>query len=104
METSNNKLIDETVNSIHSIQRAETSPFLFNKIINRIKAGTPEQIYYTGAWFLRIAVSGVVIISLNAITIWSVTKQPQKQVNEQMELNKITQEYFGNDNVSSYFY
>ncbi len=104
MTNSNNKIIDDTVNSIHSIQRAEASPFLFNKIIDRIKTGTPEPIYYTGAWFLRIAVTGVVIISLNAITIWTLTKQPQKQINEQMELHKIAQEYFGNEHVSSYFY
>lgn len=104
MATPNNNLVDKTLTSIEGMNRADAPPFLFAKIMHRIKDVTPEPIYYTGTWLLRFAVAGVVIITFNATTIWLINHQPQKQVNEQMELHKIAQEYFGNDNVASYFY
>lgn len=104
MATPNNNLVDKTLSSIEGINRAETPPFLFGKIMHRIKTATPEPVYYTGAWLIRTAVTSVVIITLNALTIWVVNHQPKQQVNEQMELHKFAQEYFGNDNVASYYY
>jgi hypothetical protein len=103
--TKNNKdFIDEVINSTQQIKRVDAPPFLFGKIVHRIQAARNEEVYFSTPWLVRIAFAVIVMISVNALTLWSVNKKPKQQFNNQLELHKVAQEYFGSDNVSNYFY
>jgi hypothetical protein len=103
--TENNKdFIDELVNSIQQIKRIDAPPFLFGKIVHRIQAARNEELFFNTSWVVRIAFAVIIMISVNALTLWSVNKKPKQQFNNQLELHKVAQEYFGSDNVSNYFY
>jgi hypothetical protein len=105
MTNKHNHLINEALNSVEGIQRAEASPFLYGKIIERLKQQLPEPIYYSGKVIVRFALAMLVIGSINALTVRIVKQQTTvPQLNEQMELNRLAQEYFGFENTNAYTY
>lgn len=69
-----NNQINETLESIKGIHKAEPSPFLFDQVINKINRGVQPSAYsYNGNQLLRwaLAISVSVIISINIMAVVS---------------------------------
>ena len=96
--------INKSIQSIDGIKRAEASPFLYAKIIHRLKSNVPAPAYYSGVWVARLTFAALFIISINTFTIWIVKNQTKTQVNEKMELQKMVNEYFGSDDIDHLIY
>lgn len=96
--------LDDILNSTEGMQRAQASPFLYGKIMEQLKH-LPQPVYYTGKVLVRVAFAMMLIGALNAITLRAVNKQTApRAVNEEMELHRMAQEYFGFENTNGYLY
>lgn len=105
MTNRNEHIIDETLNSLDGMKRAEASPFLYGRIMERMKQQLPAPVYYTSKAVIQFALAMVMVASLNVISVSSLKKQiPKQPINEEMELQRMAQEYFGFENTNSYMY
>jgi hypothetical protein len=69
--------IEDILHSLDGIRKATANPYLYEKIKNRLESGrTP-----TGSTFLRWALAGVFIITLNIVT-WIQTREKAAPFNE----------------------
>ena len=67
------KKIDEILNSLDGLQRAEANPFLYGKIRNRLENGQPF-VPSPLAW--RLVVALAIVVVLNLFTILYFQKKP----------------------------
>ncbi|MES2560570.1 MAG: hypothetical protein V4590_12570 [Bacteroidota bacterium] len=105
MANRNEHIIDETLKSIDGMKRAGASPFLYGRIMERMKQQLPAPVYYTGKVILRFALAVMLVASLNVISVRVLKKQTKPQpLNEEMELQRMAQEYFGFENTNGYIY
>jgi hypothetical protein len=61
-----NKLVEETLNSVDSIKRAEAKPFLLTRIHARMNKGT-ESVWEKAGWFIgrpAVAFAGLCLVVL----------------------------------------
>ncbi len=65
--------IEQTLNSLHGVQRAEANPFLFTKIKYRMRRQHAEPVL-PGQWSLRLALVMVTVVLMNAFTIENLLK------------------------------
>ena len=66
MKNDLHKKVDEVLNSLDDVQRAEASPFLYSKIRNRMEAPReflPQQLVW------RLAAALIIVAVLNLFTI-----------------------------------
>lgn len=101
----NQTKIEKSLNSLEGMAKAEPSPFLYGKILQRLQRPIDVEAYLPNSWLARLALGVVLVVLLNVVTLWvsTDTKKP-KPINEQMELHKLSQEYFGGNEPASYFY
>lgn len=105
MTNRNEHIINETLNSLDGMKRAEASPFLYGRIMERMKEQLPAPVYYTGKAIIQFALATVIIASLNVVSVKTLKKhQRPKVMNEEMELHRMAQEYFGFENTNGYMY
>lgn len=106
MTNRNEHKINETLNSLNGMKRAEASPFLYGRIMERMKQQLPAPVYYTSKAVIQFALAVLLVASLNVVSVRSLKKQqrPQQPLNEEMELQRMAQEYFGFENTNSYMY
>lgn len=81
------KKIDEVLNSLDGIQRAEANPFLYGKIKSRIetaKHAVPQPMV------LRLAIALAIVIMLNLLTILQFNSG-EKRINAGVE--SVANEY-----------
>lgn len=106
MSNPNEHLINDTLNSLDGMSRAEASPFLYGRIMERMKQQLPAPVYYTGKAIIQFAMAMLLVASLNVISVRSLKKQhkPHQPMNEEMELQRMAQEYFGFENTNNYMY
>ncbi|MES2778398.1 MAG: hypothetical protein V4651_00740 [Bacteroidota bacterium] len=105
MTNTNEHIINETLNSLDGMTRAEASPFLYGRIMERMKQQLPAPVYYTGKAIIQFALAVVLVASLNVISVKTLKKQQKPHpMNEEMELQRMAQEYFGFENTNSYMY
>lgn len=97
------KEIDYTLSSFDGIERAEASPFLFGRILERMKKESPI-VYYSGKKVLQFALAALFLISMNIFSVLLLKKQTKPKVNEQLQLNQVAQEYFGSENTTVVIY
>ncbi|MES2689506.1 MAG: hypothetical protein V4658_03840 [Bacteroidota bacterium] len=100
MEPTEPHKISKAFESIDGIQRAEASPFLYGKIITRIRENIPAPVYYTGSVLIRFAMAMLLVAALNAATV-GILKRPA--ANDDAQLRQLAKEYFGNE-ISGYTY
>lgn len=89
-----NKHIDKTLASIEGIKRAEASPWLYGKIMHRLKE-LPTPVYYTGKVLFRLAMIAVFVCVINATTVKLLTQSATIKINEVDQLQQMANEYFG---------
>ena len=73
-----NKLIEEALNSVDDVQRAEPRPFLLTRIHARMNKGT-ESVWEKASWFITrpaIAFTGLCMIVLLNIMVVMYNKTP----------------------------
>jgi hypothetical protein len=105
MTNRNDHIINKTLNSLEGMKRAEASPFLYGRIMERMKQQLPPPVYYTGKAVIQFALAILLVASLNVVSVWSLKKQhAPKPMNEEMELHRMAQEYFGFENTNGYMY
>lgn len=92
--------IEKAMESMDGIQRAEASPFLYGKILERIRENIPVPVYYTGGVILRFAMAMLLVAALNALTV-GILKRPA--VDEDSRHQELAREYFG-DESNGYTY
>ena len=95
--------IEKSLQSIEGMQRAEASPFLFGKIMGRIKQNVPEPIYYTTTVVVRFALAVLIVGMLNGLTVSILKRSANTTINENEALMNIAQEYFG-EQTTQYIY
>ncbi len=80
------KLIDEALNSVDSIKRAEARPYLLTRIYARMDKGT-ESVWEKAGWFISrpaVAFAGLCLILLiNAVVIVLNNSSAQNPIVEQ---------------------
>ncbi|TAE86007.1 MAG: hypothetical protein EAY81_06050 [Bacteroidetes bacterium] len=96
--------IKRTLQSIDRIERAEASPFLFGKIMDKLKHELPEPIYYGTKMVVRFALTVLVIGALNAASVHIAKKQVPPALDENTLIQKAAQEYFGLEDHFNYNY
>jgi len=69
---SSEKRINEVINSLDGIRRAEASPFLYTRIMNKAEATAKEYTPLRLVWLA--AASFAVLVFLNLTAIKSITK------------------------------
>lgn len=70
-----NQQVNETLESLKGMHKAEPSPFLFDQVINKVNRGVKPSAYsYNGNQLLRwvLAISVSTIISINIIAVVSI--------------------------------
>jgi hypothetical protein len=100
MKTNNEHKIEKALHSAEGMQRAEASPFLYGKIMARLKQHLPEPVYYTAGVMVRIALAALVIGLFNSVTV-KILKKPV-YTDENIQLMWVAQEYFGEGEVTDY--
>ena len=97
-----NKKIEDTLNSIEGLKKAEANPFIYNKIIDRIGSKKTKEAFSLkqNAYILRFAVVLIAAFLLNVYTYFSYSKAERtydKSLtlnNERVEnLKSIAKEY-----------
>jgi hypothetical protein len=83
------KLIDETLDSLNGVRRAEADPFLYEKIMNRMQQQPAQKAGGSFAFRWQTAVLGLLLL-LNAYTAFN-TKPTTGKTNS---ASVITNEYF----------
>jgi hypothetical protein len=68
-----NKLIEEALNSVDDVKRAETKPYLFTRINARMNKGV-ESVWEKAGWFITrpvVALTGIcLVVLINATAIF----------------------------------
>jgi hypothetical protein len=62
------KRIEQTLNSLEGIQRAEANPFLLTRVLEKMKSATVEWV--KPVWVWRVAASFVIILMMNIVIGW----------------------------------
>lgn len=105
MTNRNEHILDETLNSLKGMRRAEASPFLYGRIMERMKEQLPAPVYYSGKVVIQFALAMLLIASLNIFSVSVLkTKGKPQPMNEEAALNGLAQEYFGFENSNAYAY
>lgn len=98
-------ILEDTLNSLRGIKRAEASPFLYGRIMERMKEQLPAPAYYSGKIVIQFALAMLLIASLNIFSVSILrTKGNTQPINEEAALHGLAQEYFGFDNINTYAY
>lgn len=92
--------IKKAMESTNGMNRAEASPFLYGKIMTRIRESIPPPVYYTGRVIIRFAMAMLLVAALNAATV-GILKKPAST--DDAQLQQIAKEYFGNE-MNGYTY
>jgi hypothetical protein len=90
METKEN-WINNTLESLDGVNRAESDPLLFDKALQRIQRGTPTIISIRSRMFWRVAALILVLISFNVITMVYFAKTSG---NNRINVKSVANEYF----------
>lgn len=91
---------DKTLSSIDGIERAKANPFLYGKIMSKLKANHMEVIY-TGKMVFKVAAMVVFILSLNLVSIVHRKKISSQKVKASIE--EFAKEYsIDNYNFDNY--
>lgn len=99
----NEEIIDHTLNSITEMKRAQASPFLYGRVMERIKQQLPAPVYYTGKVVIQFALAAILVVSLNVVSVRLLKSQHKpQQLSEEAELQRMAQEYFGFENNNTY--
>ena len=105
MTNRNEPIITETLNSLREMKRAEASPFLYGRIMERMKQHLPTPVYYTSRVAIQFALAMILVASLNVISVRVIKTQNKPQpMNEEIELQRLAQEYFSFENTNNYTY
>lgn len=96
--------INRTLQSVEGMQRATASPFLFGKIMDKLKQELPEPVYYGTKMVVRFALTVLVIGALNAASVRIAKNQVSPAVDENTLIQKAAQEYFGLEDNLNYNY
>ena len=87
MKVDLHKKVDEILNSLDGLQRAEANPFLYGKIRNRLESREPSAPSPL-AWRLVIALAIVVV--LNLFTILYFQKKPGTDTGIELVANEYS--------------
>lgn len=96
--------IERTLQSLEGMQRAEASPFLFGRIMDKLKQELPEPVYYGTKMLVRFALTILVIGAVNAVSVRIAKNQTLPAVDENTQLQQAAQEYFGVTDLNNYMY
>lgn len=96
--------IERALQSIDGMERAEASPFLFGRIMDKLKQELPEPVYYGTKMVLRFALTVLVIGVLNAASVRIAKHQASPAVDENTLIKQAAQEYFGLEDNYNYSY
>jgi hypothetical protein len=89
--------VNKTLQSLDGIERAESNPFLYSKIMNRMQSQKKEYVYQ-GKVVFRFALLVVVLAGINFYTIY----QKEKSVKEKIISEAFASEYFNNTKTFEY--
>lgn len=81
------KQVDETIESISGIQKADPGPFFYTRLTARLEANSQPK--YTRYWVPAL----IIMLLLNAISFWVVSTDDQTS----NPVETLSQEYFGED-------
>jgi hypothetical protein len=83
------KFIDETLNSLRGVRRAQADPFLYEKVLNRMQERSSEKTAAGFAFRWQVAALGLLLL-LNAYTAFNGKASTEKTSSASV----ITNEYF----------
>lgn len=63
--------IEQTLNSLNGIQRAEANPFLLTRILEKMKSDRVNLV--KPVWMWRVAASFILIIAINVAAGWYIS-------------------------------
>jgi hypothetical protein len=66
-----NTKIENTLNSIDSLKTAEANPFLYSKIMNRIKEAEQPSVKFSHSYVWKLAVVFLFLITVNFLVLIS---------------------------------
>lgn len=96
--------IQKSLDSIEGMTRASASPFLFGKIMSRFHQSIQNTPYYTTNTIIRFAISMVLILAINVFSMQKIKNRTQPVFNEQAEIFKLADEYFGYSQITPKMY
>jgi len=93
--------VDQTLRSIEGISKAEAPPFLYGKIMERMKQPLNAPVT-TPVWVFRLAMAVILLFLLNLFSVsWmSYDNRPQHKATDPAHI--ITEEYFGGETLYTY--
>jgi hypothetical protein len=89
------QLVDETLNSLDGVQRAEANPFLYTKIEQKLKNRYEPSASYQRKLMPVLAVALVLFISLNVVSYFKVSTNDSNatSVKSGNEIENFANEY-----------
>lgn len=98
-----NHLVEDSLESVKYLNRAQASPFIYGKVMEQLKA-IPEPALVGGAMILRWATLLLVLGMVNAVTLRKIASHTKQTASIQQGVNAIAQEYFEFQQENSYNY
>ena len=97
MKADKENWVNNVIESINGIQRAEAGNGLYNRVLSRIEQNNIQNasVYISGNYVLRVAAGLFVVVALNAITWYTFSTQNN---NKQTQLKAFAREYSISDN------
>jgi len=93
-----NKWIKEVESSLDGIKPAEVNPYLYSKILNRLRSGKPEYASAKLVWTMCVSIA--LLIFLNLIVFKSYQSKAQ---NKNEEIQQLSEQFqLTNSNLINY--
>jgi len=87
------QLVNETMESLDGLQRAEANPFLYTRIMQRLKNRSGYQPAYQRKLMPVMAVALVLFISLNILSFYKVNEEPRSDTNAGTGIENFANDY-----------
>lgn len=87
-----NQNIERTLNSLEGIVKAETSPFLYDKVMNRLSGTEARVVTLDRGIVWKAAASFAILIALNILVL--VRNKYSENLTAQDNNNPVAKEYF----------
>ena len=82
MEMNNEKNINEVISSLDGITRAESSPFLYNKILNRINSAKDEKTPIKLVWLAIASFAVLIMLNFQAVRAFKLISTEKTELQE----------------------
>lgn len=86
-----NEEIEKTLNSLNDLQKADASPFLYEKVMARLEKGEAAVISITPRLIWQVAAALALLVALNVFVLTRTATNESKQTAEN---NPLATEYF----------